>query len=318
LVQLRGKYLLDGERARRQRRMWRAIAFAACCLIAGGLLYLQAQRADGTGRPVSETVAALVEKLRGQVISGVAPLQQAVGVPGRVAASAAQRWSQLFGEADDMETLRAKAAEVEGWKMRVRDLEDRLSELGALAEVVTEPQIDFVTTEVIAADGAPGGRGLVIGAGQDNGVEPGHPVIGARGFVGVVRQAGPRAARVRLIIDPGFEAEVMVGRSRVRGALRSSGRNRLELDLPPWVPTIAEGDEVLTSGDASTLPRGLRVGRVVRREEGGLAVQPFVDFDALVYLSVLRFKAPRTGDATAQPDKKASLSQLPSGIAVRP
>jgi rod shape-determining protein MreC len=187
------------------------------------------------------------------------------------------------------------------WEARAHELERRLADLGALARVVDEPNLRFVTARVIADAVGPFARSVLINGGRDHGIKPGYPVISSDGFVGRVLEAGARASRVLLITDINSRIPVLVGAHGIRGILVGTNGSEARLEHMPERARIATGDEVVTSGTGGLLPGGLRLGSVSaadRRE-----VRPHGKLDALQHVSVLFYDAPSTELAAETPQR---------------
>lgn len=194
------------------------------------------------------------------------------------------------GEAE-LRRLRGEVQELRGWKWRAKDLERRLQDLEGLARVVDAPGLAFVTSEVLAVSPGVLERSVLINGGANRGVRIGHPVLGADGLVGVVTGVGPRSARVRLVDDALSRIGVSIGPDRVSGELIGRGMAGPQIRLRDGAAQVANGDEIVTSGEGGLLPRGLRVGRVDRQsggpETGLLGADLYAHFERLDYVSVL-------------------------------
>lgn len=276
------RYLLMGEAVARRRRRVVVAGFCIALLVSIGLLSFS----DQAGR--------FFAPVRAQVVSLSAPLLSIIRQPFSAVGEAIHRQSDQGLNAADASKLRRRIAELEVWQIRAQELEGKLAELSQLAEVVTGPNLEFVTAEVVGVGGGVGGRMLLISAGAAHGVTIGQPVIDGRGLIGTIADAGPRGARVALLNHRGVRVGVMVGKARVRAQTEGDGGDVLQLLVPDDDRRVREGDVVLTSGDRGALPRGLRVGRVVSGAGGNL-VEPFshgvsAQGYGLRFVSVLRFQ----------------------------
>ncbi len=199
------------------------------------------------------------------------------------------------GEAE-LRRLRGEIQELRGWKWRAKDLERRLQDLEGLARVVDAPGLAFVTSEVLAVSPGVLERSVLINGGSNRGVRVGHPVLGADGLVGIVVGVGLRSARVRLIDDAQIRFGISIGPDRVSGELIGRGRSDPQVVLRDDAARVANGDEIVTSGEGGLLPRGLRVGRVDRKSDGVgsevLRADLYAHFERLDYVSVLFHDVP--------------------------
>ena len=137
---------------------------------------------------------------------------------------------------------------------------------------------------------------MTLNKGEESGISPDMPVMGPAGLVGRVLDSWNGGSKILLLDDPESNVGVRVQPGQLSGIAEGiAGSDRLRLDLDANAP-VTEGDNVVTSGlENSSFPEGLGVGRVVEVEQqpGGLGtvvrVDPWTDFDALTYVTVLRW-----------------------------
>jgi rod shape-determining protein MreC len=130
--------------------------------------------------------------------------------------------------------------------------------------------LPFETTaaEVIARDGLPWFRTILVDKGTAAGVELDDPVIGSSGVVGRVIAVGPSAAKVQLLVDRESGVGARIERSRVTGVIAgqvgpaNTGTTDLQLKYVPALADVVVGDVVVTSGLDGIFPKGLVIGRV--------------------------------------------------------
>lgn len=259
----------------------------------------RARPARGLGSGFFAFVAAAVGLLAGSimfpsVIGEVRTRAQsfvAPGLAGGVAMFAPVRalgtmLFQVTTASRDLERLRLENQELRGWKWRAGEAERKLKDLRALAKVVRRPGVGFVTAQLLAVSPGLARHTIMIDAGVDHGLRPGDAVINGDGLVGVVAQATPYSARVRLLDDPDSRVGVAVGRDGVLGALVGDRSGLARLEPLDQRAVFRAGDQVVTSGSVPGMPRGLRVGMVVQ-EGGGMRVAPYAALAKLEYVSVL-------------------------------
>jgi rod shape-determining protein MreC len=232
-----------------------------------------------------------VKELRGQFESIMAPVLNAAVVPLTPLRKLAARVSAFTDLYADLERLKDENQRLKGWEWKARELERKYAQLGRLARVVEEPGFEYLSTRVVADSRGPFVRSAMLGAGRDQGLKPGFPVISADGLVGRVTDSGRGAARILLLTDINSRVPVFVGRNGVRALMVGDNGATPRLTYVPTSGGIEVGDEVSTSGIGGLFPRGLRIGTVV--DQGGkLAVVPHARLDELDYVSVLLFDNP--------------------------
>jgi rod shape-determining protein MreC len=202
------------------------------------------------------------------VLTLVSPLQRLAA--GTVAGVAGlwHDYLDLRGVRGENRRLRAELRELRGQiqeKSALASQAERLRALLQLREVLPYPT---VVAEVIAREGIPWFRTLMLNKGSADGIQLNAPVIGETGVLGRVIAVGPAAARVQLLHDRDCGVAVRVERTRatgvVSGQVGRGGTGTTDL-LMKYVPADAEievGDVVVTSGLDRIYPPGLMVGRV--------------------------------------------------------
>lgn len=226
------------------------------------------------------SLAELVGPVLDRVTTNLAPIR-----------ALRERYAAMTVAADELERLKAENQRLAGWEARAQELERRIADLQALARVVDEPAIKYVTGRVVADAGGPFARSVLLNAGRDEGLRGGYPVISADGVVGRVLETGPQFSRVLLLTDLNSRIPVLVGNDDAKAILL--GDNGPVARLAHVAPSvlIKSGDRVVTSGVGGLFPRGLRVGTVVETP-AGMTVEPFARLDNLDYVSVLFYQSP--------------------------
>lgn len=244
-------------------------------LVAGALLALS--RID---HPVIRQARLAIAEL-------VAPALKLVAGPLAPLRNATQEITSWTARREELARLRAEVQELRGWEARARELERRLADLAALARVVDEAKIRFVTARVIADANGPFARSVLVSAGQEQGLKDGYPVISADGLVGRVLESGPSAARVLLLTDLNSRVPVLIGEAGLRGILVGDNGPRPRLAHLPPDARPAPGDRVVTSGVGGLFPRGLRIGTVAADDGGVFRIEIDARLDELDHVSIL-------------------------------
>lgn len=133
---------------------------------------------------------------------------------------------------------------------------------------------------------------FVVDRGTDDGVQAGMGVIGSRGIVGLVVDAGRDYASIMPMIHVQFRNSVLLQRTGFTGNIEWGGQHpdRMDLMNVPVHVDVRPGDTVVTSGYSRVFPRDLPVGTVVDFEEvpgSGfyrIVVEPFTEFQRISYV----------------------------------
>lgn len=139
--------------------------------------------------------------------------------------------------------------------------------------------------EVIGEEPNPYLRYLSINVGREEGVEVGMPVVtGGAVLIGRIAEVAPHTAKVQLLTDSGSAVAAMLQHSRATGLVVGQPDGTLRMTYVPQDDELEEGDVVLTSGLAGSVPRNLIIGQVAAVDRKDIAlfqealVRPAVDY----------------------------------------
>ena len=192
----------------------------------------------------------------------------------RLAARLPLPWRQpaqeVSRERKKIRLLREEIARMGEENLRLRAM---LRECSAFQKVPPDFAPDRILPASVLLRGDSDGlrQGITIGAGREEGVGPGDPVLQGRSLVGVVQEAGPHRSSVRLVTDPesrtaafglGFQEEVMI---------EGRGEDRLRIRFESALVDPVQGEEIITVEEGG-IPRGLILGRIDR--EGRKEIVP--------------------------------------------
>lgn len=230
--------------------------------------------------------------VRWQIASWMTPVFETAMVPVAPLREMGRTISEQVALQDEVERLRRDNQKLTSWEWRARQLENKLAELEAIAKVVPEQKLDFITSRVIADSSGSFAHNITIDAGRLRKVKNGYPVINADGLIGRIVDIGPDSARVLLATDLNCRIPVVVGPNAVRAIMIGDNSARPHLIYIPDGAKISLGDDVATSGTGGLFPPGLRIGTIA----DGIGSEPRValraNLDRLNYVSVLFYDDP--------------------------
>lgn len=175
-------------------------------------------------------------------------------------------------------------------------------ELGALADVrdiertLAAFKSPFVVAGVIGLDTVNVYKSIVIDRGTSDGLKANMAVLDRNGrLVGrVVNPVAPREATVQLVTDDNCAVNVRSSESGILGQLTGDARNGrcLLRYILASEERLAEGEELVTTGNDRVFPAGLKVGRVAAIAKDStlfrrIEVKPYLDFRDLARVAVL-------------------------------
>jgi rod shape-determining protein MreC len=235
---------------------------------------------------------SMLANVRWQIASWLTPVLKTAMVPIAPIREMGRTISTQVELQGELERLKRENRRLGNWEWRARRLETKLADLEALARVVPEQKLDFVTGRVIADSSGSFVHNVTIDAGRKRKVECGYPVINADGLVGRIVDIGPDAARVLLATDLNSRIPVLVGPKGVRAILAGDNSSRPRLMYIADGAKVAPGDDVSTSGVGGLFPTGLRLGVVADDAPSEPRVDLRANLDRLDYVSVLFFTDP--------------------------
>ena len=186
------------------------------------------------------------------------------------------------------ERLRAQLSATGSQSGRRTDAEVELERLLDALKIEYAPGLPSVTARVVTDRRSLVDHVLEIDKGSGAGLTEGMPVVTGQGLVGVTTIVSTDRSFVEPITDPG--TAIGLRHRGGFGVASGEGAGRL-LDLTPDPRSevaVTAGTRFVTSGlDRSIYPPNLPVGEA----DDSLALRPYVDFDALSYVTVLLWES---------------------------
>lgn len=231
----------------------------------------------------------LVDRFRAVVTDAVAPILDGLSRPVESVNRAVAHVRDLARLNEENARLRESQARLLHWQAVARKLEAENRQLRDLLNFVPGPEPSFITGRVIADTGGAFAHSLIINAGSRDGVTKGQAAVTGEGLIGRIANVGERSARLLLITDLNSRIPVVIGPEHIRAILAGDNTDQPRLIHLPSGRTAQPGDRVVTSGHGGAFPAGLPLGVVATVEDGGIAVQPFVERSRLEYVRLLDF-----------------------------
>lgn len=206
--------------------------------------------------------------------------------------------SQNAGLRDELELARIRLKELEA-------VEQENSRLKALLDLDKDNGEPVIVSRITGSSAASARRFAYVGAGANDGVEPGMPVRSERGILGRVLETASSTSRVLLLTDS--ESVVPVRRAQDELIAFAEGRGdglvRIRL-INLGINPVEEGDVFVTSGAGGYFKPGLAVAVVYEvTDDGGLA-RMIADPAATQYVRIEPFWEPEAVEAAQQsPDE---------------
>ncbi|HTI17213.1 MAG TPA: rod shape-determining protein MreC [Trinickia sp.] len=214
---------------------------------------------------VSDAHFKTLEMLRAVLDIGLYPLQRAALVPRDVVLDGVNLVMSSTTLQRDNNQLAARNRQLSVEANRSAALAAENTHLRALISLSQQVAVRTTPAEVQYDMRDPFTQKVVIGAGSQEGIQNGSPVVSEDGMVGQITRVYPMQSEVTLLTDKDQAVPVQVVRTGLRGVVYGMpAGNTLELRFVPITADIVAGDELVTSGLDGVYPPGLPVAKVVR------------------------------------------------------
>lgn len=246
-------------------------------------------------------------------ITGLEAVTREVVAPVQVAFTAVANWASglwefvrdLFGGRRELVALRHEVDELRIQLDILKEREYENQRLRHLLELKQQSDHDLVAAAVIGRDPGNWMSVIVVNKGSASKIARNMAVLAPGGLVGRVISVSPHTATVMLITDPRSVVSGLVQETRaaviVEGLVDKSGL----LKLTPLESSaqMNVGDTVISSGLGGVFPKGIKLGKIERIEDGAYGVtkvayvRPDVDLSSLEEVLIVRDSRPFDGGA---------------------
>jgi len=241
---------------------------------------------------ISQIKPHFLEQIKTNITDVASPVLGFFSRPAATVSDIADSIDSVVAVRAENSRLRSENARLMQWQPLVARLKSENDYLRLMMKVVPDPESHFVTARVVGDAGGPFVRTLLVAAGHNDGVNKGQAVMAASGLVGRVVEAGKSSARVLLVTDLNSRIPILIESSRLRGILAGKNNNVLEIEFLERNSLANIGDRIVTSGEGGAFPPGLPVGYIDKISKDTVAVEPWVQFGKLEFVSILDYALP--------------------------
>lgn len=220
------------------------------------------------------------------------PFERGVHAGMMTMANSWESLSSLWGAEAENHVLKS---ELSASKIQIQQLSEQAAEtdrLRGLLDFKTHLSFASVAADVIADAPDESPLTILINRGSDAGIEKDQPVITPEGVVGKVVAVYAHTAEVLLITDSSSGLGAMIAPSQIQGVLKGAGLDQCRMQYVMDHEKVAAGQAVLTSGLDQVYPKGLKVGTIIRVDDGNIykniEVRPAAALDRLETVLVLQ------------------------------
>lgn len=223
----------------------------------------------------------LVERARMAMADLLAPVHAVVSEPIGAVRGGIAEIQGLVALRSENARLREENERLRRWQAAALALEQENTTLRRMTGFVAEPMPAYRTARVVADAGGVYARAVLLRTGPE--IQPlrGQVAMDERGLVGRVTEVGTRSARILLVTDLNSRIPVVLEGSGARAVMAGTNGPRPRLQHWPEGTRPAEGQRVVTLGDAGTVPGGLPVGVVRWTGSGAAEVELYARLDRL-------------------------------------
>jgi len=241
------------------------------------------------------------------IIPGISILTEVNGFFESILSYPAQWFSSLvhpsiYGKGTpEVLTLRHRIIALEKELAHYREVEIENIELRHMLNLKRHTRLNILIAKVIAEDGIPWIKSMILNKGSSDGVTEMDPVLVGRdnsedgGLVaGEVVNVTLHTSRLLLITDYDCRIAAIDQRSRVRGILVGQGHGICSLKFVQNGKDIKVGDVIVTSGLDGVFPKGFLLGKVVSISPSAthglfqrVIVKPFVELNYINWVGVV-------------------------------
>ena len=229
-----------------------------------------------------------VERFRAALVDAVVPNMEWALVPVTKMMGMVEDFQSYTRLSEQNQELRRELQKMTAWKEAANRLAEQNARLLDLNKVRLDPQLTFITGQVLADSGSPFRQSVLLNVGARDGIRDGWACMDGLGYVGRISGVGERTSRVILVTDSNSRIPVTVVSTGQRALLSGDNSPLPLLEFVENSDDVVPGDQVVTSGDGGVLPAGLLVGLVARSSDRRLRVVLSADFHRLEFLRVLR------------------------------
>jgi rod shape-determining protein MreC len=192
------------------------------------------------------------------------PLQIAAATPAEFLHNASNYFSGLISLQRENSQLRARQLALSKQLLFTEQLVRENSELRSLLQMKNSLKVNSKAAEIVFSARDPFSRKVILNKGNQQGIEPGSPVVDSLGVIGQITRVYPLHSEVTLLSDKDQAIPVVVERSGLRAVMFGTGSGLMELKFLAANAEVRPGDRILTSGIDGIFIAGLPVATVLK------------------------------------------------------
>lgn len=164
---------------------------------------------------------------------------------------------------NENEELIRKNLDLVAENAKLKDVQEENVFLREQLNLLPREKFDLLPASIVSQDPHGLGNWLEIDKGTEEGLREGMAVIISKGILlGKLQEVGAHSSKVLLLTNPKSAINGVVAESGSKGIVKGEYGLGIVYDMVLQSDSLKSGDEVLTSGMGSEIPRGLYVGKI--------------------------------------------------------
>ncbi|MEM6499853.1 MAG: rod shape-determining protein MreC, partial [Pseudomonadota bacterium] len=208
-----------------------------------------------------------------------------------------QSYTRIY---EQNQELRRELQQMKSWREAALQLEQENARLLDLNNVRQSAQLTYVTGVVLADNGSPFRRSVLLNVGARDGIQDGWATMDGLGLVGRIAGVGEKSSRVILLTDTSSRIPIIIQPSGQKALLAGDNTLAPPIDIVESIEDVRAGDRVVTSGDGQVFPADILVGQITQGPDRRFRVRLAADYARLEFLRVLRTPESETIDSTGR------------------
>ena len=221
--------------------------------------------------------------LLNQIVPNVEFFTSSIKVIGRIVLDI----SSFTNVYEQNQNLKNELQDMKKWREAAIQLEQKNAKLRALNNLKVNPQLDWVSGEVIADSGGTYSSSALLNVGIEDGIIDGSAVVDGLGLVGRISGVEDQISRIILLSDTKSYVPVIIEPNNQEAILRGDNSSAPLIEFIRGVEKIQPGFRVYTSGTGGVFPSGILIGKVVLSSDKKIRVKLSANISKLDYLRIL-------------------------------
>jgi len=231
----------------------------------------------------------IAQKIKSMTIDIATPVTKIISFPIEFTSKTARAITEIrFLQKENLK-LKEEVIRLKKWQtLAIKNHRENRAYRKLLNSTTNETKV-IKTASVISHSPGIYSKSVLINAGLNQGILEDFAVINERGLVGKVISSSKQNSRIILINDQNSSVPVTTMSNNFYAIIKGTTDGKyLTSSFIKGKKTPKVGDLLFTSGSTKTFPQDLFVGKVIDVSEDNFLALPYVDFDNLEFVQVVK------------------------------